>query len=119
MEIGCGPQGCLEILFDRVGQGGSVVGVEMSEEAVALARAFVSHRQMRNVEVWQGDAQATGLPRNTYDLATARLVLVNVPKPEAIVAEMAALVRPGASLLCTKRIGGWFCVIPRCPHGTP
>jgi hypothetical protein len=30
-----------------------------------------------------------------FDLATARLVLVNVPQPEQIVAEAVALVRPG------------------------
>ena len=95
VEIGCGPQGCLEILAERVGQTGSVVGVEMSEEAVALARAFVAQRQLGQVDVRQRDAKATGLPRNTFDLATARLVLVNVPEPEAIVTEMARLVKPG------------------------
>jgi SAM-dependent methyltransferase len=45
--------------------------------------------------VLQGDAHATGLPRASFDLTTARLVLVNVPEPEQIVAEMVALVRPG------------------------
>ena len=95
VEIGCGPQGCLQILAERVGRAGSVVGVEVSEDAVALARAFVAQHQLGCVEVRHGDAKATGLPRSTFDLATARLVLINVPEPEAIVAEMAALVKPG------------------------
>jgi SAM-dependent methyltransferase len=47
------------------------------------------------VEVRQGNAAETGLPRESFDLATARLVLVNIPEPEKIVSEMAALVRPG------------------------
>jgi len=47
------------------------------------------------VEVRQGNAAATGLPRERFDLATARLVLVNIPEPEKIVSEMAALVRSG------------------------
>ena len=115
VEIGCGPQGCLEILFDRVGQGGSVVGVEVSEEAVALARAFVSHRQMGNVEVRHADAKATGLPRNTFDLATGRLVLVNVPEPEAIVAEMAALVRPGGVVALHEADWGMVLCDPPLP----
>lgn len=93
VEIGCGPQGCLELLSDRVGARGSVVGVEVNEDASAMARHFVSERQLNNVEIRQGDAKATGLPRSTFDLATARLVLVNVPQPEEIVLEMAALVR--------------------------
>lgn len=41
------------------------------------------------------DARSTGLPRESFDLATARLVLVNIPQPEQVVAEAAALVRPG------------------------
>ena len=95
VEIGCGPEGCLNLLSDRVGRTGSVVGVEVSEEAVAMAKALVAGRQLRNVEVRQADAKATGLPRNAFDLATARLVLVNVQEPEAIVAEMVAVTRSG------------------------
>jgi ubiquinone/menaquinone biosynthesis C-methylase UbiE len=95
VEIGCGPQGCLELLSSRVGPTGSVFGVELSDHAVQLAREFLSERRINNVEVRQGHAANTGLPREGFDLATARLVLVNIPEPEKIVAEMAALVRPG------------------------
>jgi len=65
VEIGCGPLGCLHLLSERVG------------------------------EVRLADARDTGLPAGSFDLATARLVLVNVPQPEQIVAEMVRLVRPG------------------------
>jgi len=95
VEIGCGPQGCLELLSSRVGPTGSVVGVELSDHAVQLALEFLSERRINNAEVRQGNAAATGLPREKFDLATARLVLVNVPEPEKIVAEMTALVRSG------------------------
>jgi ubiquinone/menaquinone biosynthesis C-methylase UbiE len=95
VEIGCGPQGCLELLSSRVGPTGSVVGVELSHHAVQLAREFLSERRINNVEVRQGHAADSGLRRESFDLATARLVLVNIPEPEKIVAEMVALVRPG------------------------
>ena len=95
VEIGCGPQGCLELLSNRVGPTGSVVGVELSDHAVQLAREFLSQRRIDNVEVRQGHAADTGLGKESFDLATARLVLVNVPEPEKIVSEMAALVRRG------------------------
>jgi len=94
-EIGCGPQGCLELLSTRVGPTGSVVGVELNEDAVQLAREFLSERRINNVEVRQGNAADTGLPRESFDLATARLVLVNIPDPEKIVSEMVALVKAG------------------------
>ena len=95
VEIGCGPQGCLELLSDRVGPEGYVVAVELSEHAVELARRFLADRGITNAEVRQGHGGATGLEKRSFDFATARLVLVNVPEPEKIVAEMVALVKPG------------------------
>src|SRR6185503_505892 len=90
-----GPQGCLDLLSERVGPSGTVVGVERSEEAVALAQRFVAERGLRNVQVLHGDARSSSLPKASFDLVTARLVLVNVPNPEQIVSEAVALVRPG------------------------
>ena len=95
VEIGCGPRGCLALLAERVGAKGQVVGVERNAEEVASARKFAAEAGLANVQVVQGDGRDTGLPAASFDLATARLVLVNVPKPEEIVAEMARLVRPG------------------------
>lgn len=95
VEIGCGPRGCLDLLTERVGPTGEVVGVERSDEAVELARRFIAENHLTNVRVLHTDARHTGLPHGHFDLATARLVLVNIPHPEEIVAEMAALVRPG------------------------
>lgn len=95
VEIGCGPHGCLELLAKRVGPSGSVTGVESSQDAVDLARELIHQRGLINVEVFCRDARSTELPRAAFDLATARLVLVNVPEPREIVAEAVALVRPG------------------------
>jgi len=94
-ELGCGPRGCLAQLARRVGTAGRVVGIERSGEQVARAQRFVADAQLGQVEVREGDARATGLAAHAFDLVTARLVLVNVPRPEEIVAEMARLVRPG------------------------
>ncbi|MDT5018087.1 MAG: hypothetical protein QOD39_4247, partial [Mycobacterium sp.] len=98
VEIGCGPQGCLELLARRVGPTGRVVGVERSEDAVVLAKAHIAENKLDTVEVINGDARATGLPHNTFDLVTARLVLVNVPDPQEIVNEAVALAHSGGQV---------------------
>jgi SAM-dependent methyltransferase len=98
VEIGCGPEGCLGLLSARVGDAGYVVGVERSEDSVELARALVEDRQLTNVEVIHGDARSTGLARSSFDVATARLVLVNVPRPAEIIDEAVALVRSGGTV---------------------
>ena len=95
IELGCGPRGCLQLLSERVGATGMVIGLERNDEEVKHARQFVAANRLANVEVVHGDARATSFPKGEFDLATARLVLVNVPNPEQIVAEMVRLVRPG------------------------
>src|SRR5262249_41751027 len=40
IDLGCGPQGVLDLLAERVGPQGSVVGVDMSAHAVHLATTF-------------------------------------------------------------------------------
>jgi SAM-dependent methyltransferase len=98
IEIGCGPQGCLDLLAERVGPEGTVVGLERNAESVQLARQFVAEHRLDNVEVLHGDARATELRRASFDLATERLVLPVAPEPEQIITEMVALVRPGGAV---------------------
>ena len=94
IDLGCGPQGVLDLLSERVGSTGHVIGIERNRDSVAMARRFVADRALKNVEVVQGDATTTGLP-GCFDLVHARLVLVNVPYVEAVVREMVRLARPG------------------------
>lgn len=113
VDIGCGPQGILDLLSERVGLNGKVVGVERNEATVQLAREFIARRQLRNVEVLQADAKATGLPRALFDVVHARLVLVNVPEPERVVEEMVALARPGGIVASHEADwGAGFCDPP-------
>ncbi|UQA59530.1 class I SAM-dependent methyltransferase [Polyangium aurulentum] len=98
IELGCGPQGVLELLSERVGPSGTVVGLDRNEGFVASARKHVAERQLLNVEVVQGDARATNLPRASFDVVFCRLLLVNVPQPEQVVEEMVSLLRPGGVL---------------------
>jgi SAM-dependent methyltransferase len=95
VELGCGPRGYLELLADRVGQDGRIVAVEYRATAVAKAQRLVRDRGLSNVEIRRGDARASGLPRASFDLVVSRMVLFTVPRPEEIIAEACALVRPG------------------------
>jgi len=74
IEIGCGPQGCLGLLAERVGATGRVVGIERSTEQVARAQQFVADNHFTNVDVLHADARRTDLPAHAFDFATARLV---------------------------------------------
>lgn len=96
VDIGCGPAaGALPQLAKRVGPAGLAVGIERGQQFVELARQYLHDLGVTNTEVLEADAYDTGLPRASFDVAHMRLVLVNVPEPERMVAEVVALVRPG------------------------
>jgi ubiquinone/menaquinone biosynthesis C-methylase UbiE len=117
IDLGCGPSGIIELLAERVGPDGRVVGVDADPAHVALAREFAHERRLGQVEILAADARRTGLPPDAFDLVHARTLMVAVPQPAEVLAEMARLVRPGgwvASLepdteysLCYPPHPGW------------
>jgi ubiquinone/menaquinone biosynthesis C-methylase UbiE len=95
IDLGCGPSGITELLAERVSPSGRVVGLDADPAHVAMAREFARQRGLGNVEIVAADARRTGLPSGSFDLVHARTLLVTVPQPAAVVAEMVRLARPG------------------------
>jgi SAM-dependent methyltransferase len=96
LDLGCGPRGILDLLAGAVGPGGRVVGIDADPAHVTAARQYASGQGLVNVEVLAGDARHTGLPAESFDLVHTRTLLVTIPEPAEVVAEMARLARPGA-----------------------
>ena len=95
IDVGCGPRGILELLAEQVSPGGRVVGLDSDPAHVAMASELVAKRGWRDVEIVLADARSTGLPSDSFDLVHARTVLVTVPDPTDVLAEMVRLARPG------------------------
>jgi ubiquinone/menaquinone biosynthesis C-methylase UbiE len=91
LDIGCGPRGITDLLGERVGPGGRVVGLDMNERFLAHARAHAP----ANVEFRQGDAFGSDLPAGTFDLVHMRFVGSTAGDPERLLAEAMRLARPG------------------------
>lgn len=115
IDLGCGPSGILDLLADRIGPAGRVVGLDLEPANVALARELAAERGLANVEVMQGDAHRTGLPSASYDLVHARTLLINIPDPAAVVAEMVRLARPGGWVAVLEPDGGGSVCYPAHP----
>ncbi len=60
-----------------------------------MASELVADRGLDNVEIVRADARQTGLPADSFDLVHARTLLINLPDPAEVVAEMVRLARPG------------------------
>jgi ubiquinone/menaquinone biosynthesis C-methylase UbiE len=95
IDLGCGPRGVIEMLAERVSPGGRVVGVDADPAHVAMARDLVTALALPQVEIIAADARHTGLPSGSFDLVHARTLLITLPVPGQVVAEMVRLARPG------------------------
>jgi SAM-dependent methyltransferase len=83
------------LLAGRVAPAGRVVGLDADPAHAAMAAEFAAAQALSGVEVITADASSTGLPTGSFDLVHARTLLVNVPDPAAVAAEMMRLARPG------------------------
>lgn len=99
IDLGCGPCGILDLLSDRVGPTGRVIGVDADAAHVAIAAEMVATRSLGNVEMLLADARNTGLASSSFDVVHARTLLINVPEPAEVVQEMVRLAKPGGWVL--------------------
>src|SRR6516165_4587096 len=72
IDLGCGPQGVLDLLSERVGATGHVTGVERNRESLATARRFVADRALQNVGACQDTVIELAHPIQVIDLALLR-----------------------------------------------
>jgi ubiquinone/menaquinone biosynthesis C-methylase UbiE len=113
IDLGCGPSGILDLLSVAVFPGGRVTGLDADPEHTTMARQHASERGLTNVEVVTADARHTGLPPGSFDLVHARTVLVTIPEPQDVLAEMVRLARPGGWIASQEPdIEAAFCYPP-------
>jgi ubiquinone/menaquinone biosynthesis C-methylase UbiE len=112
IDVGCGALGILAQLRGRVGPAGRVVGLDLEPRLLAVAERLAAERGLA-IETVHADAAATGLPTAYFDLVHARTLLINVTDPEAVVAELARLTRPGGVVAVQEPDpAAWVCDPP-------
>src|SRR5215472_7440205 len=106
VDFGCGPIGIMNLLSERVGSDGVVIGIEREPRFAAMARAELNARDLRNVQLVVGDALKTGLDKNSYDMVHERLILINLPTAfqQELLAEMVSLLKPGGAIALKSSI---------------
>ena len=94
LDVGCGTGLCCGLLRDKVGPGGTVIGIEESPEMAAVAREYIAREGWRNVTVVQSSAEDARLEA-TADAALFCAVHDVLQSPGALRNVMVNL-RPGA-----------------------
>jgi SAM-dependent methyltransferase len=118
-DVGCGPIGILDLLSERVGPKGKVVGIEREQRFADMARREIEKRRLKNIRVVEGDALSPGEGSEPFDLVHERLVLLNLPQRDqlTVVGQMVSRLKPGGlialqeydavSLVCYPEHPSW------------
>jgi arsenite methyltransferase len=98
LDLGSG--GGIDVLLSarRVGPGGRVFGLDMTEEMLDLARANAAKAGAANVEFHKGTIEAIPLPDGVIDVVISNCVINLSPDKPAVFAEMYRVLEPGGRI---------------------
>ena len=98
LDLGSG--GGIDVILSarRVGPGGTVYGLDMTDEMLALARRNAAEAGVRNVHFLKGVIEAIPLPAESVDVVISNCVINLSTDKAAVLTEMQRVLRPGGRL---------------------
>jgi ubiquinone/menaquinone biosynthesis C-methylase UbiE len=90
LDVACGTGIVARTAADRAGTAGRVVGLDLNEAMLAVAR-----RVRGDLEWRRGDASALPLPDASFDVVLCQMALMFFPDRAGALREMGRVVRPG------------------------
>ena len=95
LDVGAGPGFATVDLAEIIGPTGEVVAVERSAKYARATAVACEHRGFGHVRVHELDLMTDPIPARDLDAAWCRWVACFVSSPRALVAKIAAALRPG------------------------
>lgn len=105
LDLGTGTGAVAVLAAQAVGVDGSVVGVDISPQMLALARARVSSLRLSNVQLREGRGEKIPSDDATFDAIVASLSLMYVIDRDAAARECARVLRPGGRFVAAVWAG--------------
>jgi len=96
LDIGTGTGRILALMAERVEQG---LGIDQSNEMLAMARAHLEQEGLKNVSVRKGDMYSMPMNDDCVDLATIHLVLHYAQDPQLVINEAARTLKKNGRLI--------------------
>jgi len=101
LDVCCGSGASGLPAAEAVAPDGQVLGVDLAEKLLALARAKAQQRGLTNIEFRTGDMLDLGLPEAGFDAVVCVFGIFFVPDIPAAVRELWRFVAPGGALAIT------------------
>ncbi|GED66666.1 demethylmenaquinone methyltransferase [Brevibacillus reuszeri] len=100
LDVACGTGDWTIALAQAVGQEGSVVGLDFSQNMLDVGAYKVANAGVGNrIKLVNADAMNLPYEDNTFDFATIGFALRNVPDVQRVLNEMARVVKPGGKVV--------------------
>jgi len=96
LDIGTGTGRMLQLFADRVERG---VGIDSSRDMLSIARAKLEADGNRHCHVRHGDMYRLPMEDKSFDIAVIHQVMHYAERPDALIAEVARVLRPDGVLL--------------------
>jgi ubiquinone/menaquinone biosynthesis C-methylase UbiE len=101
LDVCCGSGASALPAAERVGPAGQVIGIDLAEKLLELARDKARNNGLHNIEFRVGDMLDTGFADASFDTVVCVFGIFFVPDIPAAVRELWRLVRPGGKLAIT------------------
>ena len=107
LDIACGRGACLRAAARRVGPSGYVLGVDLSEAMIELARQDLAgvDLQAGSVEVRVGDGEHLEIPDDSFDVVVCGFGVFFFPDPAAALSELWRVLRDGGRIAASTFVG--------------
>ena len=99
-DLGCGTGDFFVAIAKRLGENGQVVGIDIAENMLAVARQKAEANLGRPGDLRVGSVSDTKLPDASQDLVTMGWVLRNVADRQEVYREITRILKPGGKFLC-------------------
>ncbi len=113
LDLGSGTGAIAERAAELVGEGGQVVGIDISQDMLALARRRLGARNLANVSLREGRGEDLPADDRAFDVLLSSLTLMYMIDRAATAREIARVLRPGGRLIAAVWGGPDECDIVR------
>ena len=98
LDVAAGRGAILFPMAEKIGPGGEVIGIDLSEEMVRQTAAEIAEHKLENARMVRMDAEHLDFEDATFDYVTCGFALFFFPNPAQALAEFMRVLKPGGLL---------------------